>query len=421
MSFRRRSFPTAIPDSSWSWRRWSAVRGDGAGRRILYSMGELNLFNDKPYRKSARIVGEVMGKYHPHGDSSVYDALVRLAQDFSIGCPLVDGHGNFGSVDGDSPAAMRYTEARLSKIAGLMLEDIDKNTVDFYPNFDDTLMQPSVLPAKFPNLLVNGADGIAVGMATNIPPHNLVEVISGVQALIKNPDIEIDWAVGSYPRRCYITKPVCISEQEGSVLKGKNIVKLKENENSVYAIDKEGKVYSWGNGYHGILGDRQTEDRSYPVCISDLPDNVFNKIKIIDVVTNYGVAIAIDSNGNLYTWGGRHQFENSEETDILDPICLTEMENSGIYSKKITKIDNYEESDYDVLSVVDSEGNLYIGYSQLIYISEFEYNRNMADGKKINGETVNQIFYFEDYSLGIHYYLTDNENLYFSSEILGPR
>ena len=160
-------------------------------RRILFSMGELNLFNDKPFKKSARIVGEVMGKYHPHGDSSVYDALVRLAQDFSIRCPLVDGHGNFGSVDGDPPAAQRYTEARLSKIAAGMLRDIDKQTVDFYPNFDDTLMQLVVLPSRFPNLLVNGADGIAVGMATNIPPHNLGEVISGVGDLLHSPHIEM--------------------------------------------------------------------------------------------------------------------------------------------------------------------------------------------------------------------------------------
>ncbi len=161
-------------------------------RRILYSMGELNLFSDKPYRKCARVVGDVLGKYHPHGDSAVYMALVRLAQDFTIRCPLVDGHGNFGSVDGDPPAAQRYTEARLSKIAGEMLRDIDKETVDWYPNFDDTLEQPTVLPARFPNLLVNGSDGIAVGMATNIPPHNLGEVISGVDALIDNPDITVD-------------------------------------------------------------------------------------------------------------------------------------------------------------------------------------------------------------------------------------
>lgn len=161
-------------------------------RRILYSMNELNLSNDKPTRKCARIVGDCMGKYHPHGDSSVYYALVRLAQDFSIRCPLVEGQGNFGSVDGDPPAAQRYTEAKLSKIAAEMLRDIDKETVDWYPNFDDTLMQPTVLPSRFPNLLVNGSDGIAVGMATNIPPHNLGEVIAAVDALIDNPDITVD-------------------------------------------------------------------------------------------------------------------------------------------------------------------------------------------------------------------------------------
>jgi len=161
-------------------------------RRILYSMSELNLFNDKPYRKCARIVGDVLGKYHPHGDSAVYDALVRLAQDFTMRVPLVDGHGNFGSVDGDPAAAQRYTEARLSKISTEMLRDIEKDSVDFYPNFDDTLQQPTVLPSRYPNLLVNGADGIAVGMATAIPPHNLNEVIDGVIALINNPDIEID-------------------------------------------------------------------------------------------------------------------------------------------------------------------------------------------------------------------------------------
>ena len=174
-------------------------------RRILYSMGELNLFSDKPYRKCARIVGDVLGKYHPHGDSSVYDALVRLAQDFSINEPLVDGHGNFGSVDGDPPAAMRYTEARLAKIAGEMLRDIDKETVDWYPNFDDTLQQPTVLPSRFPNLLVNGSDGIAVGMATNIPPHNLVEVINAVQALIDNPDLTIEELVQYVPGPDYPT------------------------------------------------------------------------------------------------------------------------------------------------------------------------------------------------------------------------
>jgi len=175
-------------------------------RRILFTMGEMGVFNDKPYKKCARIVGDVMGKYHPHGDSSIYDALVRMAQDFSINCPLVDGHGNFGSVDGDAAAAMRYTEARLSKISGELLKDINKNTVNFYPNYDETEEQPRVLPANFPNLLVNGSDGIAVGMATNIPPHNLSEVCDGVIALIDNPDIEIDDLIEIIPAPDYPTK-----------------------------------------------------------------------------------------------------------------------------------------------------------------------------------------------------------------------
>lgn len=161
-------------------------------RRILYSMHESGYTYDKPTRKSARIVGDVMGKYHPHGDSSIYDALVRLAQPFSIRYTLAFGQGNFGTVDGDPAAASRYTEAKLSKIAGELLADIDKETVDFYPNFDETELQPRVLPSRFPNLLVNGSDGIAVGMATNIPPHNLGEVIDGTVALIENPDVTVE-------------------------------------------------------------------------------------------------------------------------------------------------------------------------------------------------------------------------------------
>lgn len=160
-------------------------------RRILYGMGELGLRFDRAYKKSATIVGEVMGKFHPHGDSAIYDALVRMAQPFSYRYQLVDGHGNFGSVDGDPPAAMRYTEARLSRLATEMLRDIDKDTVDFTPNFDETIEQPSVLPSRFPNMLVNGAAGIAVGMATNIPPHNLGEVIDGIIMLIDDPDTTI--------------------------------------------------------------------------------------------------------------------------------------------------------------------------------------------------------------------------------------
>ncbi len=157
-------------------------------RRILYAMNELGMTPDKPHKKSARIVGEVLGKYHPHGDTAVYDAMVRMAQNFACRYPLIDGHGNFGSIDGDSAAAMRYTEARMSKIATELLSDIEKETVDFMPNFDDTLKEPMVLPARVPNLLINGSSGIAVGMATNIPPHNIGEVIDGVVMLIDNPD-----------------------------------------------------------------------------------------------------------------------------------------------------------------------------------------------------------------------------------------
>jgi len=160
-------------------------------RRILYGMYELGLHHTKPYKKSARIVGEVMGKYHPHGDQAIYNTLARMAQDFSMRYPLVDGQGNFGSIDGDSPAAMRYTEARLSKIAEEMLKDIDMETVDFMPNFDGSLEEPVVLPARIPNLLINGSSGIAVGMATNMPPHNLGEVVDALVYLIDNPQASI--------------------------------------------------------------------------------------------------------------------------------------------------------------------------------------------------------------------------------------
>lgn len=233
-------------------------------RRILYSMGELNLYSDKPYRKCARIVGDVLGKYHPHGDSSVYDALVRLAQDFSIRCPLVDGHGNFGSVDGDPPAAMRYTEARLSKIASEMLRDIDKETVDFYPNFDDTLQQPTVLPARFPNLLVNGSDGIAVGMATNIPPHNLGEVIDGCIAQIDNPEITIDELMQYIPAPDFPT---------GGILMGRAAVRC---------------AYKTGRGGAMVRAKTLIEDLpsgQQRIVVEELPYQV-NKARLIENIAD---------------------------------------------------------------------------------------------------------------------------------------
>ncbi len=160
-------------------------------RRVLYAMRELGNDWNRAYKKSARVVGDVIGKYHPHGDASVYDAIVRMAQPFSMRYLLVDGQGNFGSVDGDPPAAMRYTEVRMSRLAGELLADIDKETVDFVPNYDESESEPAVLPARIPNLLINGSSGIAVGMATNIPPHNLHEIVSACIALIENPDITL--------------------------------------------------------------------------------------------------------------------------------------------------------------------------------------------------------------------------------------
>ena len=161
-------------------------------RRILYTMKELGLRHNQAYKKSARVVGDVLGKYHPHGDTAVYDSMVRMAQDFSLRYTLVDGQGNFGSIDGDPPAAMRYTETRLGRVAEELLEDLDKETVPFVPNYDGTLEEPSVLPAKFPNILVNGSSGIAVGMATNIPTHNLIEICDGIIATIDNSDIKLE-------------------------------------------------------------------------------------------------------------------------------------------------------------------------------------------------------------------------------------
>ncbi len=229
-------------------------------RRILYAMNELGLTSDKPYRKCALIVGDVLGKYHPHGDSSVYDALVRLAQDFSIRCTLVDGHGNFGSVDGDPAAAYRYTEARLSKIADEMIRGIDKKTVDFYPNFDDTREQPVVLPSRYPNLLVNGSDGIAVGMATSIPPHNLGEVIDGTIALLDDPDIDIEQLMDLIPAPDYPT---------GAYIMGGGGIK---------------KAYRTGRGNCIIRARAEIEENNNgksKITISEIPYQV-NKAKLIE-------------------------------------------------------------------------------------------------------------------------------------------
>ncbi len=238
-------------------------------RRILYAMSELNLAPDKPYRKSARIVGDTMGKYHPHGDRSIYDAMVRLAQDFSTRYMLVDGHGNFGSMDGDGAAAMRYTEARLSKISMEMLADIGKNTVDFQPNFDESLKEPKVLPARFPNLLVNGTGGIAVGMATSIPPHNLGEVIDAVVKIIDNHVLE--------------DRDTSIDELL-SIIKGPDF----PTGATIYGVREIEQAYRTGRGRAVVRANMEVEEISghrQRIVVSEIPYQV-NKAKLVERIAD---------------------------------------------------------------------------------------------------------------------------------------
>ena len=233
-------------------------------RRILYAMYEDGITSDKPYRKSANTVGSVLGRYHPHGDSSVYDAMVRMAQDFSLRYPLIDGHGNFGSVDGDAPAAMRYTEARMSKIAETMLTDIEKNTVDFMPNYDDRLQEPTVLPAKIPTLLINGSSGIAVGMATNIPPHNLKEVIDGIVKIIDDDNVT--------------------DEQLMSIIKGPDF----PTEGLILGRDGIKQAYTTGRGKIIMRAEAEIEEMSgnkQRIIVRSLPYQV-NKAKLIENIAN---------------------------------------------------------------------------------------------------------------------------------------
>ena len=233
-------------------------------RRILYAMYEDGITSDKPYRKSANTVGSVLGRYHPHGDSSVYDAMVRMAQDFSLRYPLIDGHGNFGSVDGDAPAAMRYTEARMSKIAEIMLTDIEKNTVDFMPNYDDRLQEPTVLPAKIPTLLINGSSGIAVGMATNIPPHNLTEVINGIIKIIDDDNVT--------------------DEQLMSIIKGPDF----PTEGLILGREGIKEAYTTGKGKITMRAEAEIEEMSgnkQRIVVRSLPYQV-NKAKLIENIAN---------------------------------------------------------------------------------------------------------------------------------------
>ena len=234
-------------------------------RRILYAKYENNILPNSPYKKCATTVGDVLGKYHPHGDASVYDALVRLAQDFSMRYMLVDGHGNFGSVDGDPPAAYRYTESRMSKISVEMLRDIDKDTVDFVPNYDDSRTEPSVLPTKFPNLLVNGSTGIAVGMATNIPPHNLSEVSDAICHLVENPDAELAEIME------FIKGP---DFPTGGIIMGRSGIRA---------------AYATGKGKINVRAKTEiieAKNGRHKIIVTELPYQV-NKAKLIEAIADY--------------------------------------------------------------------------------------------------------------------------------------
>jgi len=245
-------------------------------RRILFDMDELGLTHDKPFKKSARVVGDVLGKYHPHGDQSIYNALVRMAQDFSMRDPLVDGQGNFGSIDGDNPAAMRYTEVRMLPMAELLLSDIDKGTIDFIPNFDDSSKEPSVLPAAFPNILVNGSSGIAVGMATNIPPHNLIETINAVIAVIEKPVISIDKLIKILPGPDFPT---------GGVIIGKSgIEKAYKTGNGQIRVRAKVSIESMKSGKEALIVNEIPYQVNKTRLIQDIASHV--KDKKVDGITD---------------------------------------------------------------------------------------------------------------------------------------
>ncbi|AOY75422.1 DNA gyrase subunit A [Clostridium formicaceticum] len=330
-------------------------------RRILYAMSELNLTPDKPHRKSARIVGDVLGKYHPHGDSAVYDAMVRLAQDFSTRYLLVDGHGNFGSVDGDSAAAMRYTEAKLSKIAMEMIRDIQKETVDFIPNFDETIDEPAVLPSKFPNLLVNGSNGIAVGMATSIPPHNLGEVIDGVITLIDEPEAGIEKIMGD--------------------------VKGPDFPTGAYILGKEGikEAYRTGRGRVRVRAKAKIEEAQkgkQQIVVTEIPYQV-NKSRLIEKIADLVRDKKIEGISDLR--------DESDRTGMRIVIELKRDTNANVVLNKLYKHSQMEDTfSIIMIALVDGQPRVlnikeilshYIEHQKDIIIRRTKFDLSKAEAK----------------------------------------
>ena len=316
-------------------------------RRILYAMNELNLTPDKPHRKSARIVGDVLGKYHPHGDSAVYFAMVRMAQEFSTRYLLVDGHGNFGSVDGDAPAAMRYTEARKSKIALELLKDIDKETVDFVPNFDDTMKEPHVLPSRYPNLLVNGSNGIAVGMATSIPPHNLGEVIDGVVHYIDNPDCEIEDLMQ------FIKGP---DFPTGSTIMGKeNIVNAYRTGRGRVRVRAKAEIEDIGKGREQII-------------ITEIPYQV-NKAKLVEKIAELVKEKKVEGISDLR--------DESNRNGMRVVIELKRDANANVVLNKLYKHSQLEESfSIIMLALVNGEPKV-LNLKQVLF-HYLEHQKNVV-------------------------------------------
>lgn len=348
-------------------------------RRILYAMHEDGITSDKPYRKCANTVGSVLGRYHPHGDSSVYDAMVRLAQDFTMRYPLIDGHGNFGSVDGDSPAAMRYTEARMSKISELMLTDIEKNTVDFMPNYDDRLQEPTILPARIPALLVNGSSGIAVGMATNIPPHNLKEVIDGIIKVIDNPETTIEELM--------------------------EIIKGPDFPTGATILGREGikEAYMTGRGKITMRAEAEIEEMSgnkQRIIVTSLPYQV-NKAKLVKTISDLVKEKKIEGISEV-----RDESDRKEKTRVV--IELKRDANARVILNQLYKHTQMQDTfGAIILALVDGEPKIltlrecldcYIKHRKVVILrrTKFELDKALArahilEGLKIALDNIDEV------------------------------
>ena len=337
-------------------------------RRVLYAMSEMSNFNDKPYKKSARVVGDVIGKYHPHGDVAVYETMVRMAQDFSLRYPLVDGQGNFGSIDGDSAAAQRYTEVRMTKIAEYLIKDIDKETVDFAPNYDGSLQIPSLLPAKIPNLIINGSSGIAVGMATNIPPHNLNEVVDACVRLIDEPDLEISDLIKIIPGPDFPSAGL-IAGRKGIVSAyntGRGVITLKSK------VDIE-----------------TTKDGRDNIVISELPYQV-NKAKLIETVASLVNDKKIEGISDIR--------DESSREGMRVVIKIKRNENSEVILNRLFKYTNFQVSYGIIMLALDAKGqprvfnlkdvlNAFIDHRKEVITrrSIFELKKNIAREHLLQG------------------------------------